>query len=69
MGGSTPLLIRFPPPYEKLMCELGNRTLNRIYEARVEEMGVKKPHPECSRWVRPPPTPKNKYGGGEEGGG
>lgn len=51
------------------MCELGNRTLNRIYEARVEEMGVKKPHPECSRWVRPPPTPKNKYGGGGRGGG
>ncbi|XP_040513113.1 arf-GAP with coiled-coil, ANK repeat and PH domain-containing protein 1 isoform X1 [Gallus gallus] len=45
------------PELVKLMCELGNRTLNRIYEARVEEMGVKKPHPECSRvqredWIR-----------------
>ncbi|XP_025920026.1 arf-GAP with coiled-coil, ANK repeat and PH domain-containing protein 1-like, partial [Apteryx rowi] len=40
-----------------LMCELGNSTLNRIYEARVEEMAVKRPQPGCSRaqregWIR-----------------
>ncbi|XP_065586459.1 LOW QUALITY PROTEIN: arf-GAP with coiled-coil, ANK repeat and PH domain-containing protein 1 [Cyrtonyx montezumae] len=45
------------PELVKLMCELGNRALNRIYEARVDEMGVKRPHPECSRaqredWIR-----------------
>lgn len=35
------------PP--KLMCELGNVVINRIYEARVEAMAVKKPGPTCSR--------------------
>ncbi|XP_066031175.1 LOW QUALITY PROTEIN: arf-GAP with coiled-coil, ANK repeat and PH domain-containing protein 1-like, partial [Chamaea fasciata] len=40
-----------------LMCALGNRALNGIYEARVEEMGVKRPPPGCSRaqregWIR-----------------
>ncbi|XP_072704798.1 arf-GAP with coiled-coil, ANK repeat and PH domain-containing protein 1 [Ciconia boyciana] len=45
------------PELVKLMCELGNSTLNRIYEARVEEMGVKRPPPGCSRaqredWIR-----------------
>ncbi|CAN8177265.1 unnamed protein product [Coccothraustes coccothraustes] len=39
------------------MCSLGNRALNGIYEARVEEMGVKRPPPGCSRaqresWIR-----------------
>ncbi|KAK2512565.1 hypothetical protein Q9966_016358 [Columba livia] len=33
------------PELVKVMCELGNRTLNRIYEARVEEMGVRRPPP------------------------
>ncbi|XP_014117363.1 PREDICTED: arf-GAP with coiled-coil, ANK repeat and PH domain-containing protein 1-like [Pseudopodoces humilis] len=41
----------------ELMCALGNRALNGIYEARVEEMGVKRPPPGCSRaqresWIR-----------------
>ena len=57
--------IKFLPP-PQLMCELGNRALNRIYEARVDEMGVKRPQPQSSRWVRPPPmetTPKLGGGG------
>nr|XP_008123193.1 PREDICTED: arf-GAP with coiled-coil, ANK repeat and PH domain-containing protein 1-like [Anolis carolinensis] len=39
------------------MCELGNRIINQIYEARVEEMNMKRPQPGCSRaekeaWIR-----------------
>uniref|UniRef100_A0A8D0LCA8 Arf-GAP with coiled-coil, ANK repeat and PH domain-containing protein n=1 Tax=Sphenodon punctatus TaxID=8508 RepID=A0A8D0LCA8_SPHPU len=39
------------------MCELGNATINHIYEARVDEMNVKRPHPSCTRsekeaWIR-----------------
>ncbi|XP_043438836.1 arf-GAP with coiled-coil, ANK repeat and PH domain-containing protein 1 [Prionailurus viverrinus] len=37
------------PELVKLMCELGNVVINRIYEARVEAMAVKKPGPSCSR--------------------
>ncbi|XP_030630657.1 arf-GAP with coiled-coil, ANK repeat and PH domain-containing protein 2 [Chanos chanos] len=33
------------PELLKLMCELGNRVINQIYEARREEMGGKKPQP------------------------
>ncbi|XP_072776721.1 arf-GAP with coiled-coil, ANK repeat and PH domain-containing protein 1 isoform X2 [Taeniopygia guttata] len=45
------------PELVKLMCSLGNRALNGIYEARVEEMGVKRPPPGCSQaqresWIR-----------------
>ncbi|KAH1164659.1 hypothetical protein KIL84_020654 [Mauremys mutica] len=45
------------PELVKLMCELGNGALNRIYEARVDEMTVKRPQPGCSRaekesWIR-----------------
>ncbi|XP_074839019.1 arf-GAP with coiled-coil, ANK repeat and PH domain-containing protein 1 isoform X2 [Carettochelys insculpta] len=45
------------PELVKLMCELGNSTLNRIYEARVDDMTVKRPQPGCSRaekesWIR-----------------
>uniref|UniRef100_V9KIC8 Arf-GAP with coiled-coil, ANK repeat and PH domain-containing protein n=1 Tax=Callorhinchus milii TaxID=7868 RepID=V9KIC8_CALMI len=45
------------PELLKLMCELGNQTINRIYEARVEEMTVKKPNPSTTRqekeaWIR-----------------
>ncbi|XP_067879727.1 arf-GAP with coiled-coil, ANK repeat and PH domain-containing protein 1 isoform X1 [Heterodontus francisci] len=45
------------PELLKLMCELGNSTINRIYEARIEEMTVKKPHPGSPRqekeaWIR-----------------
>ncbi|KAJ6654959.1 hypothetical protein lerEdw1_006430 [Lerista edwardsae] len=41
----------------QLMCELGNRVINQIYEARVEEMNIKRPLPGCSRsekeaWIR-----------------
>jgi hypothetical protein len=27
------------------MCELGNDVINRVYEAKVEKMGIKKPQP------------------------
>ncbi|KAJ7313238.1 hypothetical protein JRQ81_004520 [Phrynocephalus forsythii] len=37
------------PELVKLMCELGNRVINQIYEARVDEMNVKRPQPGCSR--------------------
>nr|XP_041568223.1 arf-GAP with coiled-coil, ANK repeat and PH domain-containing protein 1 [Taeniopygia guttata] len=45
------------PELVKLMCSLGNRALNGIYEARVEEMGVKRPPPDPPRaqresWIR-----------------
>ncbi|KAF4020864.1 hypothetical protein G4228_012451 [Cervus hanglu yarkandensis] len=30
---------------KQLMCELGNDVINRVYEANLEKMGVKKPHP------------------------
>ncbi|XP_031219458.1 arf-GAP with coiled-coil, ANK repeat and PH domain-containing protein 2 isoform X4 [Mastomys coucha] len=33
------------PELLKLMCELGNDVINRIYEAKLEKMGVKKPQP------------------------
>lgn len=33
------------PELLKLMCELGNDAINRVYEAKVEKMGVKKPQP------------------------
>ncbi|XP_006863422.1 PREDICTED: arf-GAP with coiled-coil, ANK repeat and PH domain-containing protein 1 [Chrysochloris asiatica] len=37
------------PELVKLMCELGNVVINQIYEARVDDMAVKKPGPSCSR--------------------
>ncbi|XP_075794430.1 arf-GAP with coiled-coil, ANK repeat and PH domain-containing protein 2 isoform X5 [Pelodiscus sinensis] len=37
------------PELLKLMCELGNGVINRIYEAKVERMGVKKPQPGSQR--------------------
>ncbi|XP_016055512.1 PREDICTED: arf-GAP with coiled-coil, ANK repeat and PH domain-containing protein 2 isoform X1 [Miniopterus natalensis] len=36
------------PELLKLMCELGNDVINRVYEANVEKMGIKKPQPEQS---------------------
>ncbi|KAF4083085.1 hypothetical protein AMELA_G00135950 [Ameiurus melas] len=33
------------PELLKLMCELGNGVINRIYEARREELGARKPQP------------------------
>ncbi|XP_032428169.1 arf-GAP with coiled-coil, ANK repeat and PH domain-containing protein 2 isoform X2 [Xiphophorus hellerii] len=33
------------PELLKLMCELGNRVINQIYEARQEELGARKPQP------------------------
>ncbi|XP_059776788.1 arf-GAP with coiled-coil, ANK repeat and PH domain-containing protein 2 isoform X6 [Balaenoptera ricei] len=33
------------PELLKLMCELGNDVMNRVYEADVEKMGIKKPQP------------------------
>uniref|UniRef100_A0A8C4RSL3 Arf-GAP with coiled-coil, ANK repeat and PH domain-containing protein n=1 Tax=Erpetoichthys calabaricus TaxID=27687 RepID=A0A8C4RSL3_ERPCA len=33
------------PELLRLMCELGNDVINRIYEARLEEIGAKKPQP------------------------
>ncbi|XP_053320514.1 arf-GAP with coiled-coil, ANK repeat and PH domain-containing protein 1 [Spea bombifrons] len=45
------------PELIKLMCELGNNTINAIYEARVEEMNIKKPTSCSTRsekeiWIR-----------------
>ncbi|XP_063162269.1 arf-GAP with coiled-coil, ANK repeat and PH domain-containing protein 2 [Candoia aspera] len=37
------------PELLKLMCELGNDVINRVYEANREKMGVKKPHPGSQR--------------------
>ncbi|XP_075341643.1 arf-GAP with coiled-coil, ANK repeat and PH domain-containing protein 2-like isoform X2 [Odontesthes bonariensis] len=33
------------PELLKLMCELGNKEINQIYEARREELGARKPQP------------------------
>uniref|UniRef100_A0A668A0S1 Arf-GAP with coiled-coil, ANK repeat and PH domain-containing protein n=1 Tax=Myripristis murdjan TaxID=586833 RepID=A0A668A0S1_9TELE len=45
------------PELIKLMCELGNTAINRIYEARIDEITIKKPHPSSPRgdkesWIR-----------------
>lgn len=32
------------------MCELGNTVINRIYEARIDEITIKKPHPSSPRY-------------------
>ncbi|KAJ1144965.1 hypothetical protein NDU88_011257 [Pleurodeles waltl] len=45
------------PELLKLMCELGNSTINQIYEARCEDLGRKKPTSNCSRqdkeaWIK-----------------
>ncbi|XP_053574424.1 arf-GAP with coiled-coil, ANK repeat and PH domain-containing protein 1 isoform X2 [Bombina bombina] len=45
------------PELIKLMCELGNNTINGIYEARIEEMSIKKPTSCSARsekeiWIR-----------------
>uniref|UniRef100_A0A6Q2Z2A9 Arf-GAP with coiled-coil, ANK repeat and PH domain-containing protein n=1 Tax=Esox lucius TaxID=8010 RepID=A0A6Q2Z2A9_ESOLU len=45
------------PELVRLMCELGNTAINRIYEARIDEMTIKKPHPSSPRgdkesWIR-----------------
>uniref|UniRef100_A0A8C5SQZ6 Arf-GAP with coiled-coil, ANK repeat and PH domain-containing protein n=1 Tax=Laticauda laticaudata TaxID=8630 RepID=A0A8C5SQZ6_LATLA len=45
------------PELLKLMCELGNATMNQIYEAQCEEMGLKKPTAGSSRqdkeaWIK-----------------
>ncbi|XP_070810626.1 arf-GAP with coiled-coil, ANK repeat and PH domain-containing protein 1 [Pituophis catenifer annectens] len=45
------------PELVKLMTVLGNRVINQIYEARVEEMNMKRPQPGSSRsekeaWIR-----------------
>ncbi|XP_054838159.1 arf-GAP with coiled-coil, ANK repeat and PH domain-containing protein 2 isoform X2 [Eublepharis macularius] len=37
------------PELLKLMCELGNVVINKVYEARNEKMGVKKPQPGSQR--------------------
>ncbi|XP_042311918.1 arf-GAP with coiled-coil, ANK repeat and PH domain-containing protein 2 isoform X3 [Sceloporus undulatus] len=37
------------PELLKLMCELGNDVINRVYEANVEDMGAKKPLPGSER--------------------
>lgn len=38
-----------PLLFLQLMCELGNTVINSIYEARIEEMTIKKPHPSSPR--------------------
>uniref|UniRef100_A0A8C9SK24 Arf-GAP with coiled-coil, ANK repeat and PH domain-containing protein n=1 Tax=Scleropages formosus TaxID=113540 RepID=A0A8C9SK24_SCLFO len=45
------------PELIRLMCELGNTAINRIYEARIDEMTIKKPNPSSPRqekesWIR-----------------
>uniref|UniRef100_A0A671PD96 Arf-GAP with coiled-coil, ANK repeat and PH domain-containing protein n=1 Tax=Sinocyclocheilus anshuiensis TaxID=1608454 RepID=A0A671PD96_9TELE len=45
------------PELIKLMCELGNTAINKIYEARIDEITIKKPHPSSPRqdkesWIR-----------------
>ncbi|XP_063043292.1 arf-GAP with coiled-coil, ANK repeat and PH domain-containing protein 1 isoform X2 [Engraulis encrasicolus] len=45
------------PELVRLMCELGNSAINRIYEARIDEITIKKPHPSSPRqdkesWIR-----------------
>ncbi|XP_077598364.1 arf-GAP with coiled-coil, ANK repeat and PH domain-containing protein 1 isoform X2 [Stigmatopora nigra] len=45
------------PELVKLMCELGNEVINGIYEARIEEITLKKPLPSSPRsdkeaWIR-----------------
>ncbi|XP_069806441.1 arf-GAP with coiled-coil, ANK repeat and PH domain-containing protein 1 isoform X2 [Dendropsophus ebraccatus] len=45
------------PELVKLMCELGNNTINGIFEARIEEMNIKKPMSSSTRsekeiWIR-----------------
>ncbi|XP_070800995.1 arf-GAP with coiled-coil, ANK repeat and PH domain-containing protein 2 isoform X2 [Pituophis catenifer annectens] len=37
------------PELLKLMCELGNSVINRVYEGNREKMGAKKPHPGSQR--------------------
>lgn len=37
------------PVVLQLMCELGNSTMNQIYEAQCEELGLKKPTAGSSR--------------------
>ncbi|XP_013925191.1 PREDICTED: arf-GAP with coiled-coil, ANK repeat and PH domain-containing protein 2 [Thamnophis sirtalis] len=37
------------PELLKLMCELGNSVINRVYEANREKMGAKKPQPGSQR--------------------
>ena len=39
------LLLIFCLSAKQLMCELGNDVMNRVYEADVEKMGIKKPQP------------------------
>ncbi|KAG5261010.1 hypothetical protein AALO_G00298980 [Alosa alosa] len=38
------------PELIRLMCELGNSAINRIYEARIDEITIKKPHPLSPRF-------------------
>ncbi|XP_068096707.1 arf-GAP with coiled-coil, ANK repeat and PH domain-containing protein 3 [Hyperolius riggenbachi] len=45
------------PELLKLMCELGNSTINQIYEAKCEQLGLKKPKAGCPRqnkeiWIK-----------------
>uniref|UniRef100_A0A672RUH4 Arf-GAP with coiled-coil, ANK repeat and PH domain-containing protein n=1 Tax=Sinocyclocheilus grahami TaxID=75366 RepID=A0A672RUH4_SINGR len=45
------------PELIKLMCELGNTAINKIYEARIDEITIKKPHSSSPRqdkesWIR-----------------
>ncbi|XP_064162201.1 arf-GAP with coiled-coil, ANK repeat and PH domain-containing protein 3-like [Anguilla rostrata] len=45
------------PELLKLMCELGNGTVNQIYESTCEQLGLKKPGPSSSRqekeaWIK-----------------
>jgi len=39
------------PELLKVMAELGNNVVNRIYEANVDETIAVRATPECSRWA------------------
>uniref|UniRef100_A0AAQ5YD39 Arf-GAP with coiled-coil, ANK repeat and PH domain-containing protein n=1 Tax=Amphiprion ocellaris TaxID=80972 RepID=A0AAQ5YD39_AMPOC len=40
------------PELLKLMCELGNKVINQIYEARREELGARKPQHEVEAYIK-----------------
>uniref|UniRef100_A0A4W3GUM1 Arf-GAP with coiled-coil, ANK repeat and PH domain-containing protein n=1 Tax=Callorhinchus milii TaxID=7868 RepID=A0A4W3GUM1_CALMI len=46
------------PELLKLMCELGNNTMNQIYESKCGEQAAKKPQPGSTRCVRMKMAPR-----------
>lgn len=50
MPSSVIIVFLFLYEFHQLMCELGNRVINQIYEARREELGARKPQPGDPRY-------------------